>query len=173
MRCLPAWLAAALLLPGALPAQRSLRPADVTVTLEIAKSFFADDEPIPVDVYVTNDTGEDLKADVFYPASSSVGLPDFHFIDALTGKRGEEGYRQLWMNFYELKELVSGWNKEGRFDPETARREVTILDRLDQTAVARLDAEWGIDFFHLAKIDGTWTIMNVIWQTYPPAPEGE
>ena len=28
--------------------------------------------------------------------------------------------------------------------------------------------EWGIDYFHLAKLDGTWTIMNVIWQTYPP-----
>jgi hypothetical protein len=79
-----------------------------------------------------------------------------------------KGYRELWMNFYELKELVSGWNAQGRFDPDTAKREVKILDRLDQTAVARLDAEWGIDFFHLAKIDGTWKIMNVIWQTYPP-----
>jgi hypothetical protein len=78
------------------------------------------------------------------------------------------GYRELWMNYYELKELVSTWNKEGRFDPDTARREIKILDRLDQTAVARLDAEWGIDFFHLAKIDGTWKIMNVMWQTYPP-----
>ena len=83
--------------------------------------------------------------------------------------RGQDGgYRELWMNFSELKELVSGWNKEGRFDPATARRDVKVLDRLDQTAVARLDAEWGIDFFHLAKIDGKWTIMNVIWQTYPP-----
>lgn len=82
--------------------------------------------------------------------------------------RDGEGYRELWMNFYELKELVSGWNSEGRFDPATAKREVVILDRLDKTAVARLDAEWGIDFFHLAKLDGKWTIMNVIWQTYPP-----
>jgi hypothetical protein len=82
--------------------------------------------------------------------------------------REGEDYRELWMNYYELKELVSYWNAEARFDPETARREIKILDRLDQTAVARLDAEWGIDFFQLAKIDGTWKIMNVIWQTYPP-----
>jgi len=87
--------------------------------------------------------------------------------------RGDEpGYRELWMNFYELQELVSYWNKEGRFDPETAKREIKILDQLDQTAVARLDAEWGIDFFQLAKIDGTWMIMNVIWQSYPPMTEG-
>ena len=72
------------------------------------------------------------------------------------------------MNFYELKELVSGWNQEGRFDAATARRDVRMLDRLDQTAVARLDAEWGIDYFQLARLDGTWTIMNVIWQSYPP-----
>jgi hypothetical protein len=80
-------------------------------------------------------------------------------------------YRELWMNFYELKELVAGWNKEGRFDAATARRDVKVLDLLDQTAVARLDAEWGIDFFQLAKIDGEWKIMNVIWQTYPPEKE--
>ena len=89
-------------------------------------------------------------------------------------KRGEMSeYRELWMNFYELKELVSGWNKEGRFDAATARRDVRILDRLDQTAVARLDAEWGIDYFQLAKLRGTWTIMNVIWQSYPPEETGE
>jgi hypothetical protein len=86
-------------------------------------------------------------------------------------REAADPYRELWMNFYELKELVAGWNKEGRFDAETAKREIKILDRLDQTAVARLDAEWGIDFFHLAKIDGTWKIMNVIWQSYPPEEE--
>jgi hypothetical protein len=91
-------------------------------------------------------------------------LQKIGYIPAQDGK----GYRELWMNFYELKELVAGWNAEGRFDADTAKREVKILDRLDQTAVARLDAEWGIDFFHLARIDGTWKIMNVIWQTYPP-----
>ena len=33
-------------------------------------------------------------------------------------RRGQtQDYRELWMNFYELKELVAGWNKNGRFDP--------------------------------------------------------
>ncbi len=85
-------------------------------------------------------------------------------------RREGQGYAERWMNYSELKELVSGWNKDKHFDPATAKREVKILDRLDQTAVARLDAEWGIDFFHLAKIDGEWMILNVIWQT---VPEGE
>jgi hypothetical protein len=80
---------------------------------------------------------------------------------------GQTPCREAWMNHTQLRDLVAGWNKNGRFDPKTAKREVKILDRLDLTAVARLDAEWGVDFFHLAKIDGRWQILNVIWQTYP------
>ena len=77
------------------------------------------------------------------------------------------GYREMWMTRDELRELAVHWNKEGRTDPATAKAEVKILDRLDQTAVVRLDAEWGIDFIQLAKIKGTWLIINVMWQTYP------
>lgn len=83
-------------------------------------------------------------------------------------RRGEGGeIREAWMNFEQLKELVAKWNAGGRFDPQTAKRDVRVLDRLDRTAVARLDAEWGVDYFHLAKIDGTWKIVNVIWQNVP------
>ena len=35
-------------------------------------------------------------------------------------------------------------------------------------AVARLDAEWGTDYFHLAYLEHRWIIMNVIWQTPEP-----
>jgi hypothetical protein len=77
------------------------------------------------------------------------------------------GYREMWMNRDELRELALHWNKEGRIDPDTAKREVKILDQLDQTAVVRLDAEWGIDFIQLARVKGTWVIINVMWQTYP------
>ena len=64
------------------------------------------------------------------------------------------GYREMWMTFDELKELTRHWNKDGHLDPATAKREVKILDQLDKTAVVRLDAEWGIDFIHLAKDGG-------------------
>ena len=78
------------------------------------------------------------------------------------------GYREMWMTFEDLKELTAHWNKDGHVDPSAAKREVKILDKLDQTATVRLDAEWGIDFIHLAKSGDKWMIMNVIWQTYPP-----
>ncbi len=82
-------------------------------------------------------------------------------------KKEGAGYREMWMTFDELRELTAHWNKDGHIDPATAKLEVTILDKLDQTATVRLDAEWGVDFIHLAKDGDKWMIMNVIWQTYP------
>jgi hypothetical protein len=29
-------------------------------------------------------------------------------------------------------------------------------------------ASWGIDFMQLAKIDGRWQILNIVWQSHPP-----
>jgi len=81
--------------------------------------------------------------------------------------RDGKEYREAFMNFEQLKELVSKWNTDGHYDTKTARRDIKVLDQLDRIAVARLDAEWGVDFFHLSKVDGKWKIMNVIWQTHP------
>jgi hypothetical protein len=30
-------------------------------------------------------------------------------------------------------------------------------------ASLRTDAYWGVDYMHLAKIDGEWKIVNVLW----------
>ena len=73
----------------------------------------------------------------------------------------------MWMTRDELRELAVHWNQDGSLDVETAKAEVKILEQLDQIALVRLDAEWGIDFIQLAKMKGTWMIINVMWQTYP------
>jgi hypothetical protein len=52
---------------------------------------------------------------------------------------------------------------------DTSIKEVQVLDVLDQTATARIRASWGIDYMQLAKFDGTWKIINIVWQTPPPA----
>ena len=72
------------------------------------------------------------------------------------------------MNYKQLYNLAAGWNKEGRVDPATGKKEVKVLDLLDKTASAKLVAYWGIDYFHLAKEDGKWKIINVLWQSHPP-----
>ncbi|NBC19268.1 MAG: hypothetical protein GVY18_18335 [Bacteroidetes bacterium] len=81
-------------------------------------------------------------------------------------------YRDAPMTYDQLKALATRWNvDQQRADPATAPKRITIYEVLDKTAVAKLEASWGIDFFQLAKIDGRWQIMNVLWQSYPLAQD--
>lgn len=48
-----------------------------------------------------------------------------------------------------------------------ALRTVTILDRLDQTASVKVTSEEWVDYMHLAKMNGRWVIVNVLWQNRP------
>ncbi len=70
------------------------------------------------------------------------------------------------MTFDQLMKLTAVWNKDGKRD--TSIKEVTVLDVLDQTASAKIVAMWGIDYMHLAKYDGRWQIINIVWQAHPP-----
>ena len=77
-------------------------------------------------------------------------------------------YSESRMTFDQLVALAKNWNKKGRVDAKTAPKEVTIYEVVDQTATVKLRAHWGIDYMHLAKKDGKWLIMNVLWQSHPP-----
>jgi len=82
--------------------------------------------------------------------------------------RGERTYTQAQMTYGELEALAGRWNRAGRVNPQTAPRQVVVLDVLDQTASAKLVADWGVDYLHLARFDGRWKIVNVMWQSPPP-----
>lgn len=75
------------------------------------------------------------------------------------------------MTFDQLMKLTAAWNKDGKRD--TSIKEVTVLDVLDQTASAKVVAMWGIDYMHLAKYDGRWQIINIVWQAHPPKGQTE
>ena len=77
-------------------------------------------------------------------------------------------YQEAKMSYQQLYDLAGQWNADGRVDPDKAPKKITILDLMDMTAVAKLEAEWGYDYLNLAKKDGQWTIVNVLWQSYPP-----
>jgi hypothetical protein len=81
----------------------------------------------------------------------------------------DENYRPSPMTFERLIEVSKTYNKEGKL-PKDAPKEITVLDLLDQTATVKLVAEWGIDYMHLAKFDGKWMIVNVLWQSPPKKP---
>jgi hypothetical protein len=78
----------------------------------------------------------------------------------------DEAYREAGMTFEQLKQLAGTYNKDGRI-PKDAPKEITVLDVLDKIATAKLVADWGVDYFQLAKLDGKWMIINVIWQSPP------
>ena len=85
-------------------------------------------------------------------------------------KRGfyiDNGYQEVPMTFDQLVDLAGKYNKDGKI-PDDAPKEVEILDLLDKTASVKLTAHWGIDYMHLAKYDGKWMIVNVLWQSPPP-----
>lgn len=78
----------------------------------------------------------------------------------------EEAYKIYPMTFDELVELSANMKKEGHV-PDDAEHSIEIFEVLDQTASAKLIAFWGIDYLHLAKYDGEWKIVHVLWQSHP------
>jgi len=81
-------------------------------------------------------------------------------------KKGEAVYSPHTMTFTQLVELSKNYNKNGHV-PKDAPKDVVVYDISDQTASVKLTAVWGIDYMHLAKYDGKWKIINVLWQTPP------
>lgn len=52
--------------------------------------------------------------------------------------------------------------------PEDQRRsEVRILDIFENVAAVRIDASTWIDYLHLARWNGQWKIVNVLWEMRP------
>ncbi len=81
-------------------------------------------------------------------------------------KKGETDYSPHSMTFAQLVDLAKTYNKNGNV-PKDAPKEVVVFDVSDQTASVKVTAVWGIDYMHLAKYDGKWKIINILWQTPP------
>jgi len=82
--------------------------------------------------------------------------------------RDSEGvYHYAEMSYEQALGLAARWNADGSETTEDSPRDIVLLEVNDQTAVAKLTAVWGIDYFHLGKYDDEWKIINVIWQSAP------
>ena len=46
-------------------------------------------------------------------------------------------------------------------------KEVTVLDRYDNAAVVKIVASDWIDYLEVAKFNGDWKIINVLWELKP------
>ena len=47
------------------------------------------------------------------------------------------------------------------------RKDVTILDRFENAASVKVVASDWVDYLHVARIDGRWVIVNVLWELNP------
>lgn len=75
-------------------------------------------------------------------------------------------YAEMPMSYEQLVNLARTWNKDGQRN--TTVKEVAVLDVLDQTAVAKVTASWGVDYLLMGKYDGKWKITQILWQSPPP-----
>ena len=67
-------------------------------------------------------------------------------------------------------ELVAGARRGGgRRTPGARRSEVRVLDVFGDAASVRVDADSWIDYLQMARVDGRWQIVNVLWALRPRA----
>ena len=66
--------------------------------------------------------------------------------------------------------LVQGTRRGGGKDTPAAeqRKDVRILDIFGNTASVRIDAASWVDYLQVAKWNGRWVIVNVLWELRPP-----
>ncbi|HWK90153.1 MAG TPA: nuclear transport factor 2 family protein [Longimicrobium sp.] len=66
-------------------------------------------------------------------------------------------------------ELVAQTRRGGGKDvpADRQRKDIRILDIFEGTASVRVDAATWIDYMHLARVDGRWQIVNVLWAIRP------
>ena len=81
-----------------------------------------------------------------------------------TGKDGQ--VKEARMSFEQLIRLAQRWKSTQQIT-DASPKKITVFDVLDKIATAKVEAQWGIDYFHLARVNGTWTIIHVLWQDYP------
>ena len=54
---------------------------------------------------------------------------------------------------------------------EKQQKDVTILDVFGNTASVKVVALDWVDYMHIAKSNGRWVIVNVLWENKPKPPE--
>ncbi|WND02174.1 nuclear transport factor 2 family protein [Temperatibacter marinus] len=80
---------------------------------------------------------------------------------------GDKAYKGPYsMTQKSAMEFAPGWGS--KFDPgKDGHMVITIFEIMDKVASAKVEAHWGVDFFHLAKSEeGQWQIYNIIWQSH-------
>lgn len=79
-------------------------------------------------------------------------------------RQGAADFTFAPMTRAELMTLAANWNKDKKRPIASYPKEVVVFDVLNQTASAKVTATWGVDYMHLARHEGRWKILNIVWQ---------
>ena len=74
-----------------------------------------------------------------------------------------------WLSQMGAAQLINTTARGGgrNTPPERRTKEVRILDIYENVASVRATMSGWIDYMHLAKVDGRWQIVNVLWENHP------
>src|SRR5215208_7336274 len=67
-------------------------------------------------------------------------------------------------------ELVQGTKKHPPVPATERRKDVQILSAFRNAAVVRIDASEWVDYLQEIKWNGSWKIINVVWENRPESP---
>ncbi|WP_081979215.1 nuclear transport factor 2 family protein [Lacinutrix jangbogonensis] len=59
---------------------------------------------------------------------------------------------------------AENWNKSNTRFPPLPSNQVTILDIYNRIATVKLFSDNWVEYLHLIKLDGKWSIVNLLWQ---------
>ncbi len=68
------------------------------------------------------------------------------------------------LNRQNAQTLIAGTRQRTPTPAPQRRAEVTILDIYKDAASVRIDAQRWVDYLHVAKWQGEWKIINVLWE---------
>lgn len=64
----------------------------------------------------------------------------------------------------QMIDFATSWNKSGTKFPFNPTNTISILDIYDRIANVKLVSDNWVEYLHLIKLDGKWSIANLIWQ---------
>jgi Putative lumazine-binding len=82
-------------------------------------------------------------------------------------RTNKEGFSQIGQ--MSAMSLVLGTRRGGGKDTpkDKQQKDVTILDVFENAASVKVVASDWVDYLHIAKFNGRWVIVNVLWELKP------
>lgn len=64
----------------------------------------------------------------------------------------------------QMIEFATSWNKSNTKFPTKPNNQITVLDIYNRIANVKLVSDNWVEYLHLIKLDGKWSVINLIWQ---------